>query len=176
MNIEEQQITGCYVITQGRHQDNRGFLQELYSKQNPINEQDSWAQIAWQVSNKNVLRGIHWCSCGKLLSCIAGKAFYVVVDLRPKSSTFKKWMSWWLEPSQPTQIYVPPMCGNGFFAAEDNTTMIFMQESIWSPNLDQVVLWQDPTIDVKWPAAPEYIMSDRDKGGKLYDYLSVPSR
>ncbi len=165
----EQEIAGCFVLDRKQNVDDRGFTQELYSQRNPIKETDHWKQVNLCTSNKDVVRGINLAPYGKLATCIAGKVFFVVVDLRPNSSTFKKWLSWWLTAE--TQVYVPPMCGSGLYSAENNSVVLYLQEAIWHPNIEECINWQDTSIDIRWPKADKYILSDKDRSSKTYDII-----
>lgn len=174
MKIEEQEIADCFLVTGKRFPDDRGFLQELYSNRNPVKaDGDHWQQVNWSVSKRDVVRGIHLAPYAKLVTCLTGRVFDVVVDLRPNSSTFKKWLGWWLDADEPTQIYVPPMCGHGFYSAEDNSTVVYLQEAIWHPSIEQIVHWEDHTINIRWPKPTnKYILSEKDRNGQPYDIIS----
>lgn len=125
-------------------------------------------QITVSRSKRNVIRGLHCSPHHKMVCCPTGRAFDVVVDLRPNSPTFLKWDGAWL--SRTTHIVIPPFCAHGFFAAEDDTSILYLQGGCFAPALDFSVRWDDPAVGVKWPApieADDYIISDKDRANPL---------
>ncbi|KAH0792498.1 dTDP-4-dehydrorhamnose 3,5-epimerase [Histomonas meleagridis] len=125
-------------------------------------------QVTVSRSQRNVIRGLHCSPYHKLVCCPTGKAFDVCVDLRPDSPTFLKWDSAWLDKT--TQILIPPFCAHGFFAAEDNTSIVYLQGGCFNTPLDFSVRFDDPAIGVKWPSpieADDYIISPKDRANPL---------
>jgi len=161
MKVTETPVQGAYVLEPDRHEDQRGFFQELFNRDRYKVIAGPVAQINWSFSCRNVVRGIHKVPFFKLCTCLSGELWDVVVDLRPNSPTYKKWFGVWLDPGTPKQLYVPPDCGHGFFAATDNTLFVYAQGGVYDPALESSVHFQDPTLGVKWPAA-DYIVSEKD--------------
>lgn len=125
-------------------------------------------QVTVSRSKKNVIRGLHCSPYRKIVCCPTGRAFDVCVDLRPNSPTFLKYDFVWLNKS--TQIVIPAYCAHGFFAAEDDTSIIYLQEGCFNPALDFSVRFDDPTIGVKWPKpidSDDYIISPKDRNNPL---------
>jgi len=157
----ETEISGCYVIEFDRFEDNRGFFQELYSSAKY--DCSIGQQISCSHSMKNVIRGLHCSPYYKLCTCVRGKIFDVAVDLRKESTTYLKWIGQWLSEDSPKQLFVPPGCGHGFYAAEDNTLLIYLQGGVYRKEDDREIKWNDPTIGIIWPDSPDYILSEKDK-------------
>jgi dTDP-4-dehydrorhamnose 3,5-epimerase len=125
-------------------------------------------QITVSRSKRNVIRGLHCSPHHKLVCCPSGRAFDVVVDLRPNSPTFLKWSGSWL--SKTKHIVIPGFCAHGFFAAEDDTSILYLQGGCFAPALDFSLRFDDPTVGVQWPApidADDYIISPKDRGNPL---------
>jgi dTDP-4-dehydrorhamnose 3,5-epimerase len=118
------------------------------------------------VSRQNVLRGMHGDSKSwKLITCLSGEIYLVVVDNRPESPTYLKWDSVILSETNRKQVLVPPMFANGHLVLSD--TAVFFYK--WSypgeyPDVkDQFTLkWNDPKVNVHWPI-DNPILSKRDK-------------
>ena len=125
----------------------------------------SFIHDKFSLSKKNVLRGIHgdhktW----KLVTCVFGKIFQVVVDLREQSLTYKKWESFTIDALQPKSILVPPGFGNAFFVL--SSSAIYHYKLAYSGDYidsnDQFThAWNDKLIGIQWPSK-EPILSPRD--------------
>ena len=167
---EIPRIKDCYVVEFERHIDDRGFFQEVYSKKH---YQMDVLQTNVSYSNKNVIRGLHVAPFAKLCTCIRGKLFDVVADVRKDSPTFGQWFGIWLDESDFYQLYVPAGCAHGFFAAEDNTILLYQQDGIrGNVPLDEFEIhFQDPFFGIDWPKT-EYILSEKDSKAKNYDSMS----
>ena len=178
-------VNDCLVIYPDRHSDDRGAFFELYNEHRYIERfiglrdlsnpkmdniatnilECRWLQTNCSVSNRNVVRGIHLASYAKLVTCVLGRVWDVVVDLRVMSPTYLKWFAIDLahdRNAEPTQIYVPPGCGHGFFSYEDISVVVYQQTGQYDPVNEKCINWRDPTLKIEWPEAPEYILSQKD--------------
>jgi len=159
----------CTVFEQNRHEDDRGFFQELYRCGLCLSPNFKIEQINYSISNKNVVRGLHCSPYPKLCSCIKGRLFDVAVDLRKDSPTYLQWGGTWLDENNRRQLYVPANCGHGFFSAEDNTVLLYCQGGTWEAGLDKEYNWRDPAFNIDWPETEEYILSEKDKNAAFFD-------
>ncbi len=160
MKKYETGIQGCYQIHFNRFDDNRGYFQELYSDKYGICD---GKQVSCSCSKKNTIRGIHCSRYYKLCSCVNGKMFDVVVDLRKESGTYLKWIGVWLNADDCIQLLIPPGCGHGFYSSEDNTILVYLQGGVYNGSEDIIIRWDDPSVGIEWPKCEEYIISDKDK-------------
>ena len=166
MKVEPTGIAGCLIVSLDRHDDERGFLFELFREPGPGSPsapRGPWLQVNCSLSHKNVVRGVHVAPYAKLVTCVAGRAFDVAVDLRPASPSFSKWSAVELSPDNARQLYIPASCGHAFMALEDDTTMVYLQDGLYSPVSDRTVHWRDPTLAIAWPAADRYVLSAKDE-------------
>lgn len=161
--IPVTQVDGAYVIEIDRHNDRRGYFQEVFSSVRYDANLPHVAQINLSLSHKNVVRGLHVAPFGKLCTCVRGSLFDVVADVRKGSPTFGGWHGVWLTEHNCKQLYVPPGCAHGFFAAENDTLLLYEQDGLYDPATDQVINWQCPRLGIAWPKAEEYILSDKDR-------------
>jgi dTDP-4-dehydrorhamnose 3,5-epimerase len=148
--------------------DNRGFFMELYKsvefKANGIEE--NFVQDNFSESSKGVLRGLHY-QCnpmaqGKLVTVLSGSIFDVAVDIRRGSPTFGQWVSAILSAENKQILWVPPGFAHGVLVLEDNTHLLYKVTELYSPECDRAIRWNDPAININWPAVhPE--LSDKDQ-------------
>lgn len=123
-------------------------------------------EILTIYSKKNVVRGLHFQrekGQTKLISCISGKLFVAVVDLRVNNMTFGKWCSVIInKPSQ--SIYIPAGCAVGTMALADSAFICACGENVYIPKYDAGIRWDDPDINILWPQCEgiAHILSDRD--------------
>nr|WP_325300797.1 dTDP-4-dehydrorhamnose 3,5-epimerase [uncultured Dysosmobacter sp.] len=118
------------------------------------------------TSAKNVIRGLHFQlhePQAKLVSVLYGRAYDVIVDLRPDSRTFKKWQAVELSGENHRALYVPRGFAHGFASLEDGTMMMYQCEGAYDKPSDTGVRFDDPDIGIDWPVSPdEAIHSERD--------------
>eukprot|EP01120_Amphizonella_sp_Union-15-10_P000815 TRINITY_DN10845_c0_g1_i1.p1 TRINITY_DN10845_c0_g1~~TRINITY_DN10845_c0_g1_i1.p1 ORF type:complete len:185 (-),score=35.88 TRINITY_DN10845_c0_g1_i1:76-630(-) len=165
--ITELVIDGAYLIEGKKFQDARGWFQESYRKGNYKHLEMPFEQISCSESKKNVIRGIHCSPYAKIVSCIKGKVWDVVIDFRPKSPSYLKWQA--TELSETKQLYVPPRCGHAFFSLEDESIVIYFQGGVFQPSLEMDVNLFDKEINIDWPkpSTGEYIISEKDKASPV---------
>jgi dTDP-4-dehydrorhamnose 3,5-epimerase len=117
------------------------------------------------VSSRNVLRGIHGDSeTWKLISCLYGKFYLVVVDCRPGSKQFGKWQAFTLSDKNRLQVLVPPGFGNGHLVLSETTIFHYKQTSYYDPAGQFTYTWNDPRLNIWWPVKNP-IISRRDEEG-----------
>ncbi|MCH9651271.1 MAG: dTDP-4-dehydrorhamnose 3,5-epimerase [Deltaproteobacteria bacterium] len=180
--IPSQQIAGLKLLEPKTFQDSRGRFSELFRRDDDRlrDEQGQGLEFledSLSTSRRGVLRGLHgdhrtW----KLMQCVAGEIFLVVVDLRCESSSFRQWTGLRLPAEEPRQVLVPPGCVNGHLVLRD-AALFYKQTAYYQGAGQQVALrWDDPTIGIRWPleeldAAP--ILSDRDASTPWLETLSA---
>lgn len=98
----------------------------------------------------------------KLVRCTKGRAHDVIIDLRPKSKTYCKWIACELSPDNRLMLYIPDGFAHGFQTLEDNTEVFYQISEFYAPELASGVRWSDPAFGIKWPL-DNPIMSERDK-------------
>ncbi len=175
MKFIETSIQDSYLIELERHEDERGFFSRLYCsndfKNMGINK--NIKQINNSYSEQNgTLRGIHFQSKpkeeSKLVRCINGSLFDVIVDLRKNSKTYKEWFGAILSSKNRKMMYVPEGFGHGFLTLEDHTEVIYFVSESFSPAHEKTLIWNDKEIGIKWPVKPT-VISDKDKNNPSFD-------
>lgn len=98
----------------------------------------------------------------KLVSCVSGKIWDVMVDLREDSPTRHQWVGTELSAGDGKSVYIPAGCAHGFATLEDNSTVAYLIEGPYVPEASSVIRWNDSTLAVQWPI-DDPILSDKDR-------------
>jgi dTDP-4-dehydrorhamnose 3,5-epimerase len=173
MKTTSTKVCDCYIIETEKYEDHRGFLQELYNEdwkdlsndKIPSSVHVQWNHMVTSKSKYGVIRGIHWAPYNKLVSCVSGNMFDVIVDLRPHSDTYLEWVGVWLSENDTRKVFVPAGCGHGFFADDDNTVMIYFKDQTYKPGVEKD--WHYESFGIKWPKA-DYVLSEKDQKAPRY--------
>jgi dTDP-4-dehydrorhamnose 3,5-epimerase len=152
------------IIEPAVHEDYRGYFKETFRKNEyeklGIHTDFVQDNVSWSV--KNVLRGMHYdFNVTKLVQVIKGRTYHVIVDMREDSPTYKQWQSFILSNSNHRQIYVPAGFANGFLVLSDIALVHYKQGTYWNAESDRSILWNDPSIGIKWPISNP-ILSEKD--------------
>jgi dTDP-4-dehydrorhamnose 3,5-epimerase len=171
MGVRELDIPGAWEITPAVHGDSRGLFFEWLTDRGFTafaGHHLDVRQANCSVSSAGVLRGLHFAqlppSQAKYVTCVQGSVFDVVVDIRVGSPTFGRWDSVLLDDKDHRTIYISEGLGHGFLALQDNSTVMYLCSSEYSPQREHTICATDPTLAIDWPlvggAAP--CLSDRD--------------
>ncbi len=104
----------------------------------------------------------------KLVSCVSGRAWDVIVDLRKESSTFGQWCGIELSAASGRSVLVPPGCAHGFVTLEPNTTIAYLIEGPYRPERARSLRWDDETVGIEWPCDSP-ILSETDASAPSWD-------
>lgn len=116
------------------------------------------------VSSRHVLRGIHGDSeTWKLISCLYGRFYLVVVNWDETSAQYRQWDSFVLSDRNRLQVLIPPRFGNGHLVLSEQTIFHYKQSTYYNRRAQFTVLWDDPVLDIWWPVRSP-ILSRRDEG------------
>tara|TARA_Y100000389_G_C17342034_1_gene453888 strand:+ start:457 stop:1005 length:549 start_codon:yes stop_codon:yes gene_type:complete len=173
MKFKETSIKGNFLIDLEMKEDSRGFFARYFCEKEFKNFslQTKWVQINNSMSReRGTLRGLHYQrhpnTETKLIRCLKGSIWDVVVDLRKDSDTFGKWFGAELSESNRTMMYVPEGFAHGFISLQINTEIIYLVSEYYEPSAEGTLLWNDSDINIKWPIKPSTI-SDKDKNGTI---------
>jgi dTDP-4-dehydrorhamnose 3,5-epimerase len=112
---------------------------------------------------------LHIVPFAKLVGCIKGRIFDVVVDLRDK--LHPKWHGIELNQDNLKQLYVPANCAHGFMALTEEATIVYAQDGLYNPALESSVNWRDKKIGIEWPKANKYFLSEKDANAPFLDQI-----
>ena len=168
MRVTELILKGVYLIEPTYFEDYRGYYSETYSKRTLaqhgiINEfvQDNHSFTLKEGTVRAIHFQNHPKAQTKLVRCIRGVVFDVVVDLRKNSPTYKTWASTILSSENRKQIYIPKGFGHGFLTLCDNCEVQYKVDEFYEPTLDRSIAWNDLEINIKWPISSP-IVSEKD--------------
>jgi dTDP-4-dehydrorhamnose 3,5-epimerase len=100
----------------------------------------------------------------KVVRCVRGAAYDVIIDLRPDSPTFKKWFGTELTADNRRSICVPEGFAHGFQTLSDDTEVVYLISQYYTPSHYRGVRWNDPAFGIQWPPAATRVMNARDAG------------
>jgi len=153
-----QLLEGILVIYPDIFSDKRGIFFESWNQKRfdeILGEKILFKQDNYSESSKGVLRGLHYQvkpkEQGKLIRCISGKIFDVVVDLRKRSPTFSKWASIELNSDDKKQLWIPPGFAHGFFTLSSKAAILYKTTQYWDKDSEFAILYNDKDINIKWP-------------------------
>ncbi len=179
MIFKESHLQGNYLIDLELRSDERGFFARYFCEnefqKHGLNTR--WVQINNSMSKQvGTLRGLHFQrpphSEVKLVRCIKGSIWDIVVDLRKGSATFGKWFGSTLSEKNRTMMYVPEGFAHGFVTLEPDSEILYLVSNSYSPESEGVLLWNDPDVAINWPVTPQ-LLSDKDSRGDLLKNMSV---
>ena len=169
IEVSKTKLDGVLLIKPSVFEDHRGEYVELYNeqlyKQHGIDI--TFIQDDISVSSMNVLRGIHgddgtW----KLISCLHGRFYFVVVNCDTESKDFGKWQSFTLSDRNRQQILVPPKFGNAHLVLSETAVFHYKQSTYYDPSGQFSFKWDDPKLNIWWPVT-DPILSQRDQAGRF---------
>lgn len=147
-------------------EDFRGHYVETYNERlyREAGIDQHFIQDDISVSRRHVLRGIHgddktW----KLISCLQGSFYMVVINNDPQSPQYRKWTSFTLSESNRLQVLVPPKFGNGHVVMSEQAIFHYKQTTDYDRSGQFTLVWNDPSLNIWWPVQ-DPIVSERDQG------------
>lgn len=167
MKVDKTPLDGVLLITPPTiFEDFRGQYVEIYNRvlYNEAGIGVDFIQDDISMSTRHVLRGIHgdggtW----KLVSCLHGKFYLVVVNNDPQSPQYRKWTSFTLSDRNRQQVLIPPKFGNGHVVLSDMAIFHYKQNTQYDRAGQFTILWNDPSYEFWWPIN-DPIVSRRDQG------------
>ncbi|MES1219988.1 MAG: dTDP-4-dehydrorhamnose 3,5-epimerase [Bacteroidota bacterium] len=169
MKFSQTSLRDAYIVTPEPFIDNRGFFARVFCKKefSEIGHDSEFVQINHSMNTmKGTLRGLHYQipphAEVKLVRCIAGKVFDVIVDLRKDSETFLKSFGVELSDENMKMIYIPPGFAHGFQTLTDDAQLIYHHTDFYAPGFEGGISYQDPLLNISWPLPPVNL-SERDK-------------
>jgi len=181
INVVPTELEGVLRIEPQSFEDERGFFFESYSKarfqEHGLNL--DFVQDNHSRSARNVLRGFHFQDSTqpqwRLVRCSVGEIFDVVVDLRPASKTYGKWLGAHLTATNKHQLLIPPQFAHGFCVLSDIGEVQYKCTNFHSTTAEKTLAWNDPEIGVVWPVTnPTLSVKDAERGMSFAQYRSQP--
>jgi dTDP-4-dehydrorhamnose 3,5-epimerase len=169
MKFNSTPITGAVIIELTPLVDERGFFARSWCqdefKAHGLETRIAQCNISYSAKS-GTLRGLHYQVAPyeevKLVRCTRGAIQDVIVDLRPRSPSFKRWFAVELTPSNRRMLYVPEGVAHGFVTLADDTEVFYQMSRLYDPACARGVRWNDPAFGIVWPV-PIVLMSERDR-------------
>jgi dTDP-4-dehydrorhamnose 3,5-epimerase len=180
MRFNPTPITGAVVIEPTLLVDERGFFARSWChdefKAHGLETRVAQCNISCNAK-RGTLRGLHYQVAPseevKLVRCTRGAIHDVIVDLRPRSPSFKRWFAVELTDSNRRMVYVPEGVAHGFVTLADDTEVFYQMSQPYDPACYRGVRWDDPAFGIVWPV-PIVQISERDR--QFSDFRSTPRR
>ncbi len=169
MLFEALDVSGAVLIKLERHTDQRGFFarsvcaQEFRAHGLP----DAFVQssVSWN-RRRGTVRGMHfqWPPSreGKLVRCVRGAIYDVMLDLRPSQPTYLRHRAVRLDQDNRDAVFIPAGVAHGFQTLTDDCDVLYQMTEAYAPELAAGVRWNDPVFGISWPIADAIAIADRD--------------
>jgi len=168
MRFLPAQLNGVYLIEWKLIEDQRGFFARSFCQrefeEHGLKGRFPQCNTSWN-KEKGTLRGMHYQIAPhaevKVVRCTRGAIYDVVIDLRPGSPTYCKWMAAELNARTHRMLYVPEGFAHGYQTLEPDTETFYMVSEFYTPAAERGVRWNDPRFRIQWPL-PNPILSAKD--------------
>jgi len=175
MQFERTSIPDVILCKPDVFRDKRGFFMETYHAAKYLDGgvECSFVQDSRSLSNRNVLRGLHFQlrkPQSKLISCMHGEIFDVAVDIRQGSPSFGKWVGVLLTEQNAYQMFVPDGFAQGFCVLSESAEIMYKCSCFYDPSDDCGLIWNDPDVGVEWPCV-SVVLSEKDSRQPLLNDL-----
>ena len=165
----ETELAGAFVVESEPIEDERGWFARIYDEsefaERGLAARFVQASAAFNKESRT-LRGMHYQAEphaeAKLVRCIRGAVHDVIVDLRPASPTFKRWVAVELTAGGGRMLYVPEGLAHGYLTLEDESETLYLISAPYAPEAARGVRWNDPAFGIEWPHEPR-VLSEKDK-------------
>ena len=179
MKFIETKLKGVFIIEPEQLEDERGFFARTFCRNefedHGLNPNFVQCSISFN-KKKGTLRGIHYqvkpYEEAKLVRCLSGAAYDVVVDMRVGSESYREWMALEISGDNRRQLYIPEGCAHGFQTLVDHTEIIYQMSEYYHHEYAYGLRWDDDLLQIKWPLSNP-ILSKKDK---TYPYLIKGAR
>ena len=169
MEFESTKLAGAFVVHMQRHEDQRGYFARTWCFEEFSDQGLDCNFVQSSVSyntHAHTLRGMHLQTPpfaeNKLIRCLRGAVYDVILDLRKDSETYLQWQSVELTADNQRMLYVPHGLAHGFQTLETGSELSYHITEFFTPEHATGVRWDDPAFGIQWPQAQERVMSEKD--------------
>ena len=174
MIFTETELKGAFIIELKKLEDNRGFFARSWCQNefeaHGLNTRIVQANVSYN-KKKGTLRGMHYQKAPheetKLVRCVRGAIYDVIIDLRPTSPTRGQWIGVELTEGNYKMLYVPENFAHGFETLEDESEVIYQVSQFYTPGAENGIRWDDLAFNIAWPLEVQ-VISDKDKSWSNY--------
>lgn len=170
MNLVELGLEGVYGVESFNSKDDRGSFLRVFEA--PFLE-GKFEIIQGSIAinpTENTLRGLHYQENpnaeSKLVQCVTGQVFDVILDIRPDSPSYGQHLSLLLGSKQIYQgVFIPKGFAHGYLTLEPNSSLLYFMDQPYNPTSSRGIFWNDPALKINWPCDP-VLISERDRNFK----------
>lgn len=173
MHFSETDVFGAKVIDPSAHKDHRGRFMRAWCVREFAEHGLDFLPVQANMGfsfQKGTIRGMHLQEApaleAKLVRCTRGSMFDVVLDLRPRSPSYRKWYGVELSAENGRMLYVPGGCAHGYQTLEDETEMYYMASQFYTPSAARGVRYDDAAFNIQWPLTATAV-SEQDRNWPL---------
>ncbi len=174
MKFIKTKLDGVYVIEPELMVDGRGYFTRIFCKDEflKVGLNFNVVQVSRSLNNKKgTVRGMHFQkepkAEDKIVQCLRGEMYDVVIDMRRNSSTFGQWISEILSEENKKMMYVPKECAHGFQTLKDNCIVEYFMSEFYSHEYYFGARWNDPFFNISWPIKNPTVISEKDQNWPL---------
>jgi dTDP-4-dehydrorhamnose 3,5-epimerase len=180
MRFTETELAGAFVIDLERREDDRGFFARAWCEEEfaaqGLDTRVSQCNVSFN-ERRGTLRGLHYQvpphAEVKIIRCTSGAVYDVIVDLRPESQTYTRWIGVELTADNRRMLYVPEGFAHGYVTLEDETETYYQVSAPYAPEAERGARWDDPAFGIEWPEAEQLVISEKDRNWP--DFRPEPS-
>ncbi len=176
MNFIATKLKWAFIIELEPIRDERGFFTRTFCKKEFEKHGLNFSIMQSSVSyneKKGILRGMHYQKKpreeAKLVCCIKGSIYDVIIDLRPDSHTYCKWVSVELSDKDYKMLYIPEGFAHGYQVLENDTVVSYHMSEYYHPESSAGLRWNDPLFSIKWPDVNNITISNKDSAYPDYE-------
>jgi dTDP-4-dehydrorhamnose 3,5-epimerase len=180
MKVTPLNIPDLLLIEPNVFEDARGFFfesfrEDVFKKETSLNV--SFVQDNHSKSSKGVLRGLHYQlpphAQSKLVRVIEGEVLDVAVDIRKSSPTCGQYVAEILSGDNKKQLYIPEGFAHGFLTLSDTSEFLYKTSDFYHPESERCILWNDATLNIKWPENIDIYLSSKDLAGLIFTSTEI---
>ncbi|MFQ1933221.1 dTDP-4-dehydrorhamnose 3,5-epimerase [Aeromonas veronii] len=174
MNVIKTAIPDVLIFEPKVFGDERGFFFESFNHklfEEVVGYPVTFVQDNHSKSSKGVLRGLHYQLAphvqGKLVRCVVGEVFDVVVDIRQSSPTFGQWVGVHLSAENKRQLWIPEGFAHGFVTLSDTVEFLYKTTDYYHRESEGAIAWNDPELNIEWPIK-NVLLSEKDRQAPMF--------
>lgn len=179
MFFKESELEGAFIIDLESRTDERGFFARTFCMREfedcGLNPNFVQCNLSFNLK-KGTLRGMHYQMAPstetKLVRCVRGAIYDVIIDLRPTSSTYLAHIGVELTAENRRSLYIPDQFAHGFQTLMDETEVIYQMGDFYAPEYACGYRYDDPAFGIEWPL-PVSVISDKDRKWSLFEHQNV---
>lgn len=169
MKFTETTLKGAFVVDLEKREDDRGFFARAWCQHefesHGIYRLPVQSNMSYNIK-AGTMRGMHYQAApyqeSKLIRCINGSVYDVIIDLRKDSPTYKQWFGIELNSENRTMLFIPEDFAHGFLALKDGSEVMYQVSAFYTPGSEMIIRFNDPSFNIQWPMKVA-VISEKDK-------------